>query len=60
PEHRASDASVLMLAWRSVWTATGSEFEFALVGVLVEVGPFLIRWFTVFGFGTNASAIVKE
>lgn len=59
-EHRASDAGVLVLAGGSVGASAGSEFEFALVEVLVELGPFLVCGFAILSFGAEAAAIVEE
>jgi len=35
------------------------QLEFAFVEVLSELGPFFLGRFTVFGFGANASPVVK-
>jgi hypothetical protein len=56
----ASDTRVLMLAAGSVGASAFSEFELAFLEVLLEVSPFLIGWFAVFGLGTLGAPLVEE
>jgi hypothetical protein len=58
-EHGAPDTGVLVLAWRPVGPTAGAQLEFAFVEVLSELGPFFLGRFTIFGFWTNASPVVK-
>jgi hypothetical protein len=56
----ASDTRVLMLAAGSVRASAFCEFELAFLEVLLEVAPFLVCWFTVFGLGTLGAPLVEE
>jgi hypothetical protein len=51
---------VFVLAGRAVGAAAHSEFEFALVEVLVKFAPFMFGGSAVFGFGAHQAPTVEE
>ena len=59
-EHRASQASVLMLARRPVRTSAGSQRHLAQLEVLLEFLPFLVGGLAVFFGGPGGPPLVEE
>src|SRR5712671_7238311 len=59
-EHRASQASVFMLAGRPVRTSARSQRHLAQLEVLLEFLPFLVGGFAVFSGGPGGPPLVED
>jgi hypothetical protein len=50
---------MLVVAWGAVWPAAGSEFDFALVEVSFELGPFFVGDRPILSFRSFSASICE-